>query len=42
MVPLLIRFVRGSVTLNDQLRFATIKVGDVVTKLMLPSELESK
>jgi hypothetical protein len=40
MMPLLIWFVRGSIALNDQLRIATIKVRDVIAKLMLPSEFE--
>jgi hypothetical protein len=30
----------GSIALDDQLRFATIKVRDVITKLMLSSEFE--
>jgi len=42
VMPGLIWIVSRAIALDDQLRFVTVEVGDVVTKLMLPSELESK
>ena len=41
MVPLLISLVHSTIALNCQAGFATIKVRDVITELMLSSEFEA-
>jgi hypothetical protein len=41
MVPLIIFMVNRAITLNHQTCFVAEEIGDVVTKLMLPSKLES-
>ena len=42
MMPLLVRFVRGPIAFNNKISLVAIEVSDVITKLMLPPEFESK
>jgi len=41
-MPLLVRFVRGPIAFNNKISLVAIEVSDVITKLMLPPEFESK
>ncbi|HMJ24865.1 MAG TPA: hypothetical protein VK475_03520 [Pyrinomonadaceae bacterium] len=42
MMPLLVWFMCGTIALNHEVRLATEEVSDVITKLMLSSELETQ
>ena len=41
VMPLFIWLMHWAITLNHQLRFMTVEICDVVSKLVLSSELES-
>ncbi|HEU5239133.1 MAG TPA: hypothetical protein VFU37_18535 [Pyrinomonadaceae bacterium] len=41
MIPLFIRIMSCTVTLNYEFGFVAKEIGNVITKLVLPSELES-
>jgi hypothetical protein len=42
VLPRIVAIVNWSIAFNDQLRLCTVKVSDVVAKLVLPPELESQ